>query len=405
MKTLFISYDGLTDPLGESQILPYLMSLAQKGHRITVLSFEKPDRFLEGEARLRGKFDRAGLVWKPVRFTARPKYAAKAWDLLRMYFYAWRIARRDSIELVHCRSYQAAQTGTWLKSLTGCKVLFDIRGFWVDERTDGGIWKKENLFERFLYWFYKRIERKLYREADHIISLTEAAVPIIREMTRPATAVTVIPCCADFQHFNVLPAERRAELRHRLAIPSDGLVVGYVGSLGTWYLVEEMFRLLGHILKSSEPARALIVTRDWNEKWEALWSRCELSRFREQLVVAQASREEMPDYLNVCDVTLSFIKPAYSKIASSPTKIAESLAVGVPVIANPVGDVAIQIQRLGAGLLVEGFSEPELVALAEQLGGLDRFDRVQVRERACWTLSLETAARLYGEVYDKLGAR
>jgi hypothetical protein len=44
-KILYITYDGLTDPLGQSQILPYLKGLSQYGYRFTILSFEKKDRF------------------------------------------------------------------------------------------------------------------------------------------------------------------------------------------------------------------------------------------------------------------------------------------------------------------------------------------------------------------------
>ena len=40
-RILFISFDGLLEPLGQSQILPYLRGLATRGVAITVLSFEK----------------------------------------------------------------------------------------------------------------------------------------------------------------------------------------------------------------------------------------------------------------------------------------------------------------------------------------------------------------------------
>ena len=43
-RALYITYDGLLDPLGQSQVQPYLCWLGQAGVRIWVLSFEKPDR-------------------------------------------------------------------------------------------------------------------------------------------------------------------------------------------------------------------------------------------------------------------------------------------------------------------------------------------------------------------------
>ena len=38
---LYLSYDGISDPLGQSQVLPYLKGLARLGHKIHLISFEK----------------------------------------------------------------------------------------------------------------------------------------------------------------------------------------------------------------------------------------------------------------------------------------------------------------------------------------------------------------------------
>ncbi len=66
---------------------------------------------------------------------------------------------------------------------------------------------------------------------------------------------------------------------------------------------------------------------------------------------------EMPRYLSAADAAISFIKPCYSKLSSSPTKIAEYLASGVPIITNTgVGDVAEQIEDDDVGAVVKDFS-------------------------------------------------
>ena len=44
-KILFISYDGMTDPLGQSQVIPYLIGLSKFGYQFTILSCDKPDHF------------------------------------------------------------------------------------------------------------------------------------------------------------------------------------------------------------------------------------------------------------------------------------------------------------------------------------------------------------------------
>ena len=44
-KVLYLSYDGITDPLGQSQILPYLKGLSQKGYFFYLVGFEKKDAY------------------------------------------------------------------------------------------------------------------------------------------------------------------------------------------------------------------------------------------------------------------------------------------------------------------------------------------------------------------------
>ena len=43
MRVLYLSHTGLTEPLGRSQVLPYVLGLARRGWDFTILSFEKPE--------------------------------------------------------------------------------------------------------------------------------------------------------------------------------------------------------------------------------------------------------------------------------------------------------------------------------------------------------------------------
>ena len=48
-RVLYVSYDGMTDPLGQSQVLPYILGLNKKGYQFTLVSFEKPERLEKGK--------------------------------------------------------------------------------------------------------------------------------------------------------------------------------------------------------------------------------------------------------------------------------------------------------------------------------------------------------------------
>jgi len=42
---IYVSYDGLTDPLGQSQVVPYLTKISNENKKIDIISFEKKEAF------------------------------------------------------------------------------------------------------------------------------------------------------------------------------------------------------------------------------------------------------------------------------------------------------------------------------------------------------------------------
>ena len=83
-RVLYLSYDGMTDPLGRSQVLPYLTGLAALGHEITLVSFEKPGRSAEERERVEAICGEAGIAWHPLRYHKRPPILSSVWDVVAM---------------------------------------------------------------------------------------------------------------------------------------------------------------------------------------------------------------------------------------------------------------------------------------------------------------------------------
>ena len=158
-KILYITYDGMTDPLGQSQVLPYLVGLSKEGYQFTILSFEKNDRFERLKETITGITNAAGIAWVPMRFTSKPPVVSKFYDAVRMRMKAFRLHRRQHFDMIHCRSYIAADLGLRLKRKTGTKFFFDMRGFWADEKKDAGTWNQDSFIFRQVYKHYKKKEK------------------------------------------------------------------------------------------------------------------------------------------------------------------------------------------------------------------------------------------------------
>lgn len=404
LPALFITYDGLLDPLGGSQILPYLLDIAAHPRALHIVSFEKPERYAAGAASMQAHLANHGIGWSPLSFTRQGGKLGKLWDLARMYVTCIRLQQQFRFEVIHCRSYQAMQVGCLLRRLFGVKTIFDMRGLWVDERVDGGLWPQHRWVNRMAYRGYKRVERGLLCCASHVVALTDAVVPELRRLAPKMVApVTVIPCCADFDHFALVDDTGQQTVRAALGIPPKAFVMSYLGSLGTWYMLDEMLQCFAAAASARDDVFFLLITRDWRDEHEALLRERGLGHLRERIVVRPASRDEVPSLLGASDVMLSFIKPAYSKMASSPTKLAEAFALGLPVISNAgVGDVDSITRDLDAGVVVNLDEKGVFQRIATDVESIRSKGGEGLRQRARARFGLEVAERSYRHVYEKL---
>jgi hypothetical protein len=158
-KVLYISYDGMTDPLGQSQVLPYLSALSAHGYKFTLISFEKKIRFEKEKKNIKEIASLTGIDWIPLPFTKNPPVLSKIYDRWELKQTVKKLFRKEKFDMVHCRSYVAAEIGLWAKKKYGTKFLFDMRGFWADEKVDSGQWDLKNPFFRRVYNHYKSKEK------------------------------------------------------------------------------------------------------------------------------------------------------------------------------------------------------------------------------------------------------
>ena len=402
-KVLYISYDGMTDPLGQSQVLPYLVKLSQSGYQFTLLSFEKRERYQKEGKIIEAICNSSNINWQPLIFTKNPPILAKIYDRWQMKRKALQLHKLYQFDMIHCRSYIAAEMGLALKKQTGVKFFFDMRGFWADEKVDGGQWDQRNLFFRKVYRFYKHKERDFLLGADAIVSLTDAAKD---EMKKNAAydklQIDVIPCCADLAHFNYnnVNAKQREQLKQQLQISGDKKVISYLGSVGGWYMTKEMFRFVNCLLEQHPEFVMLVLTKDERE-----WVRAEALQQgipADKIIVTTAPREKMPVYISLSDCSIFFIRPTYSKKASSPTKHAELMGMGIPVICNDIGDTGRIIEETGTGIMIKEFLETEYRTAVKRIDEIMSISKDHIRQAAYRYFDLDAGVAKYLEIYKRV---
>jgi glycosyltransferase involved in cell wall biosynthesis len=398
-RVLYLSYDGMTDPLGQSQVIPYLKGLAELGHRITLVSFEKSDRL-----EFKGKYIKKllavhGIDWNPISYTKNPPVLSTVYDLLKLRRIGKNLHLKNQFTLVHCRSYLTALVGMYLKRRFGLKFLFDMRGFWADERVEGGIWNLKNPLFRSIYRYFKKKEIELLEKADHVISLTYRAKEeiVTWKKLNSQPAITVIPCCVDLESFspNKIPAEKINELRTALAIADDSEVLGYVGSIGTWYMLPEMLDYFKVFTSYFPSAIFLFVTQE--NPATILQLAANKSIPEGSIRIKACTHDEVPLYISLMQRSIFFIKPSYSKMASSPTKQGELMAMGIPIVCNAgVGDTDHIVTTFSSGVVLEELNE---TSYNSQLLAPLTFDKNALIQGAKTYFSLDEGVRSYQSVY------
>jgi glycosyltransferase involved in cell wall biosynthesis len=391
----------MTDPLGQSQVLPYLAGLSKKGFRITLISFEKPDRYSEEKNKIEALCVEHNIHWKPLLYTKNPPVLSTILDIRKMRKTAFALHREKHFQLVHCRSYISALVGLKLKQEKGVKFLFDMRGFWADERVEGKIWNLKNPLYKFIYSYFKKKERAYLEESDAIVSLTEIGkAEILSWNLKNVTSdkIKVIPCCVDLQLFD--PEKTDPDLVHKKKLEyqlNGKFVVGYVGSIGTWYQLREMLLAFKRITHLKPNAVFLFVTKEAPSivHLEAK----ELGINSDSIRIVSVQHQKVPSFLALFDCSIFFIRPSFSKKASSPTKQGEIMAMGIPLICNAgVGDTDEIVFRYSSGVVLKDTSEETLSAFSLDF---TTFDRKKTMLGAREYFGLDRGVESYFDIYDK----
>ena len=402
---LFISYDGMTDPLGQSQVIPYLAGLSRHGYQFTILSCEKKERYFLHKDEIEKLLKSFAIKWFPIFYHKKPPVLSSVYDVYQLKKKAKQLYAKEKFDMVHTRPGVPALIGLWMKKELGVKFLNDIREFYADSRVDGGIWDIKIFLYKRIYHFFKQKENEAVERSDGIVCLTYTAEKIIKQwgQYKKNMPLTVIPCSVDMNLFDREKVNmiQKSKFKNELNIQEDDFIISYLGSVGSWYLIDEMIRFFKIISDKIPAAKFLFISSGEHEAITQTAHKHGL--IANKIMVKQATRKEIPALLSFSKYSVFFIKPCYSKQSSSPTKHGEIMAMGIPVITNNgVGDVANIVQKYQSGIVLKELNEKEFNSVANIINEGTTFDEHNIRTGALEYYSLTNAIEKYKNIYKKI---
>ena len=388
-RVLYIASGGIKEPLIVSQVLRYLKRLSGTFETCHLLTLE---REMPADATaIADQLKQHGIHWQGLP-SRRGLRAINLWrEIYAGYRTGLRLIKTHKLNLIHSRSFIPGNIGLRLAKKTSTKFLYDMRGSWAEEKKAKGTIKADWMFRRA-----QAMENRLFNRADALVSLTEAGKQkLIADGVQ--TPIHIIPCCADTELFCSTDRSATAKNESSLRMIS-------VGSLGAGYLPSAVFGLFKAAAEADQAATLQLLTRSDQTAIQQVATQvgCDWS----QVKITSAAPDEVVNYLNQANVGLCMIGPSSAKIASSPTKLAEYLACGLPVIANAnqIGDVGTILQQYQVGVAVDDFSPAGFQTAITQLKTLlaDPELAARCRQTAVEQFSVDVAVERYATAYRQL---
>jgi hypothetical protein len=364
LDIVYVSHDSIAEGIGMSQIIPVVIGLANKGWNVGIISCEKTEISTE----IKEQLEAVGVNWTALRF-GRTGALGGVGRLIRI---AIRLPRARAY---HCRGDLAA-VATHLSSRS--PFLWDVRGLWIDQKIVIGSINTNPL----IIWLAKRLERIAAKNAAAVSTLTEAVYPILIKRNPFLTRFhSVVATCTDLEKFyfnSKLPIEKKLLL--------SGVFNNYYDIPAT-----------GDFISSFREKEKLKVT--WCHGKEALKSALNVGE--DEIKVMKQS--EMQSEIASSSFGLAICKQDIgdSLAGVMPTKVAEFLAVGRPVIvSNGVGDLEKLLLSTRTGVVIKSNMD---LAVTELLDLLDD-DKTPIRCRALAEqhFSMVNAIDTYNSIFTRL---
>lgn len=390
--TLYITRNGLLEPLGQSQVFSYLKGLSED-YQIILITFEKPEDLANKHilAKAKKECDNFGIKWQIKVFRRQPKFTAPIWSLFEMFWSAYKATKYADVELIHTRSYLPAAAAWVVNRITGTPYIFDMRALWPEELIVAGRIKRGSLIHKTLI----HLERVCLRDAAAVVSLTDAAVVYLKNIYPfeiQKQRISVIPTCADLHRFK--PSDKQISCH----------IYGCVGTvLSGWFLRDWLGTFFDIVAKEDPEAKFEVITRDDMPMVRAAID--SNGSLGDRLSIFPSHPDNVHKNLQKHSTSVMFFTPGKSKLGSAPTRLGEALGCCLPVVANEgVGDVADIIRRYNVGVIIKNNSQSEMKKAYFELETL-RLDPdlpSRCRDAAEKVFSLQAGTQTYRKIYSEI---
>jgi glycosyltransferase involved in cell wall biosynthesis len=234
--------------------------------------------------------------------------------------------------------------------------IFELRDLWPDSI------KAVGALNGGIVSFTEKIELFLYRNADHVISLTHSFKENLVSRGIPAEKITIVENAVDTDFFD--PTNVKSDARGALGMNGRDFLAGYIGTVGMAHGIETIVQAAS-LCREHEHLKFLIMGE--GAERGRIQELVNTNGLNNVIIRDFIPRDLMPAYLASLDAFLVHLRPDPIFRTVIPSKIFEAMAMEVPIIHAVEGESACLVEDAGAGICIPSGDAEKL---AEEVVGL-----------------------------------
>ena len=269
------------------------------------------------------------------------------------------LCRRPAVIVATSPQFFCGWAGLISSYLKWTRFVLEIRDIWPESIVTVGA-MKPGMFVRLL----ERLERIMYRGANHIVAVGEGYKNNILSKANVADRISVVTNGVDPEQFQPQPSD--PEFRQKLEV-EDKFVCAYVGTIGMAHGLEitlkaaKILKVTGRddivFCNVGDGARRNQLIEQVNHEGLA-----ELVKFP-----GRFPKSDMPKVLASSDCLLVHLKGTDLFQTVIPSKIFEAMAMMRPIVMGVRGESADIVRRSGSGIDIQPDNAEQLAAAVMQL--------------------------------------
>ena len=337
------------------------------GHKVTIIT--GAPNFPEGKVfggyknRWYSKSELDGIEIRRVKtyITANEGFAKRILDFMSFMvtsFFAGLFVKKPDVIVGTSPQFFTVVSAWALSAIRFKPFIFELRDIWPASITAVGAMGR-SLPIRIL----EKIEVFLYRRADKIISVTHSFKKELIERGVAGNKIDVVLNGVDLSKYE--PATQKDKSFAEQYDLTDKFVVGYVGTHGLAHSLDKIVEA-AELLVDLKDVRILFAGGGAAKaEVEALVKDKGLSNVT---LIPRQHKELMPKLWSLCDISLISLKDTELFKTVIPSKIFESMGMGLPMImTSPIGEATTILTKSHSGIIVKPESPEDVASVIREL--------------------------------------